>query len=58
MIDPAILLDSCANQCYEAIVSLAQNAVIAYRHIAGAQPSMTMGEFQWPRPAASVATSF
>ncbi|HLW66318.1 MAG TPA: primary-amine oxidase [Gemmataceae bacterium] len=40
----AVLFDNGTNSCYEATVSLDDNRLLAYRHIPGAQPTMTIDE--------------
>jgi primary-amine oxidase len=41
----AIVLDAATGQTFEAVVSLTQGQVSAYRHIPGVQPSLMMDEF-------------
>ena len=40
----AVLFDNATNACYEAVVSLAKRELIAWKHIPGVQPSMTIDE--------------
>jgi len=40
----AVLFDNATNSCYETVVSLPQNAVLSWKHIPGAQPTMTADE--------------
>ena len=40
----AVLFDNGTNACYEASLSLTHNEVLAYRHVSGVQPTMTLDE--------------
>ena len=40
----AILFDNATNSCYEATVSLTENSLVSYKHLPGAQPTMTVDE--------------
>src|SRR5262245_56514915 len=40
----AVLFDNGTNSCYEAVVSLARNEVVSWKHVPGAQPTMTVDE--------------
>jgi len=40
----AVLFDNARNSCYEATVSISDNALVSWNHIPGVQPSMTMDE--------------
>src|SRR5688572_5852531 len=40
----AVLFDNATNSCYEAVVSLADERLLAYRHVPGVQPTMTIDE--------------
>lgn len=40
----AVLFDNATNSCYEAVVSLAENGVTAWKHVPGVQPTMTIDE--------------
>lgn len=40
----AVLFDNATNSCYEATVSLAKNSVLAFKHVPGVQPTMTIDE--------------
>jgi primary-amine oxidase len=40
----AVLFDNSANSCFEATIALDDNRLVAYRHIPGAQPTMTIDE--------------
>ena len=40
----AVLFDNAANACYEATVSLTDGALLAWVHVPGAQPTMTIDE--------------
>jgi primary-amine oxidase len=40
----AVLFDNAANACYEAIVSLASQSLVSWKHIPGVQPTMTIDE--------------
>ncbi|MCA9261240.1 MAG: hypothetical protein KDA61_18620, partial [Planctomycetales bacterium] len=39
-----VLFDNAANSCYEATLSLATGELLAYRHVPGVQPTMTIDE--------------
>ncbi len=40
----AVLFDNGTNACYEATLSLTKNQLLAYRHVPGVQPTMTIDE--------------
>src|SRR5947209_3853068 len=40
----AVLFDNAANACYEATLSLSDEAVLAWKHVPGVQPTMTIDE--------------
>jgi primary-amine oxidase len=40
----AVLFDNAANSCYEATVSIATRSVLAWKHVPGVQPTMTIDE--------------
>src|SRR4051812_2873025 len=40
----AVLFDNGTNACYEATLSLTHSELLAYRHIPGVQPTMTIDE--------------
>src|SRR5262245_48563401 len=40
----AVLFDNGTNTCYEATLSLAENRLLALRHVPGVQPTMTIDE--------------
>jgi primary-amine oxidase len=40
----AVLFDNGTNACHEAVVSLADGAVLAWKHVPGVQPTMTIDE--------------
>ena len=40
----AVLFDNGTNACYEATVSLTHKEILAYRHMPGVQPTMTIDE--------------
>jgi primary-amine oxidase len=40
----AVLFDNATNRCHEATVSLADGALLAWEHVPGAQPTMTIDE--------------
>ena len=39
-----VLFDNATNSCFEAVVSLAKQAVVGWKHVPGAQPTMTIDE--------------
>ncbi len=40
----AVLFDNATNSCYEAALALAERKVLAWKHVPGAQPTMTIDE--------------
>ena len=40
----AVLFDNATNSCFEATVSLAKNELVAWKHVPGVQPTMTVDE--------------
>src|SRR5262249_37735293 len=40
----AVLFDNGTNSCYEATLSLTHRQLLGYKHVAGAQPTMTIDE--------------
>ncbi len=40
----AVLLDNAANACYEATLSLSDETLVAWKHVPGVQPTMTIDE--------------
>lgn len=40
----AVLFDNATNSCYEAALSLTAGTLLSYRHVPGAQPTMTIDE--------------
>ncbi len=40
----AVLFDNATNSCYEAAVSITNNALLSWKHVPGVQPTMTIDE--------------